>query len=420
MTMERRFNNPFMSLRQRNFRIYWIGMCVSLIGTWMQNIAQPWLALTLTNDAFLVSVVSACQFLPTLVLSLFSGALMDRVNKRRAMQWTQFGLMMVAFSLAILVYTDSVRYVYLIILALIMGIINAFDAPCRQSIVIELVEDQSYLPNAIALNSMAFNAARVIGPSIAGVVIAVFGVGMCFLVNGISFMAILISLFFIRITARTRAETHVRDLLTDIQKGLAYVRSEPTIGQCLAIVAIIATFVPNFNVLASAFAKFTLGGNEATFGYLMSFLGVGSFSGAFFFAMNSSHRPGRNLIVGLPFVIGMLLVVSGLSYHFWMLGICMACTGFFFATMTATLNSTIQLQTDHHYRGRVMSIYTMIFMGSTPFGNLYAGYFTEQFSPRWGFISCGLGVLVCMLGLVGKNALTHQNKVDESRKKHQY
>lgn len=418
MTLQKRFNNPFMSLKQRNFRIYWFGMCFSLIGTWMQNIAQPWLALTLTNDAFLVSVVSACQFLPTLFLSLISGALMDRVNKRRAMQWTQFGLMLVAFSLAALVITDAIRYSYLIALALLMGVINAFDAPCRQSIVIELVAEDHYLPNAIALNAMAFNAARVIGPSVAGIVIAAFGVGMCFLLNGFSFLAILVSLFFIRINARTRAETRMSELVADIGKGLSYVRSEPVIRRCLVTVAIIATFVPNFNVLTSAFAKFTLNGDEATFGYLMSFLGVGSFGGAFFFAMNSDHRPGPRLILILPFVIGGLMILSGLALNFWMLGICIACTGFLFATMTATLNSTIQLQTDHYYRGRVMSLYTMIFMGSTPFGNLFAGFFTERFSPRWGFSSCGIAVLVCMLGLVGKNLLSSQKKSEDDRDHH--
>ncbi len=391
-----RYNNPFLALRFRNYRIFWIGQCISVIGTWMQNIAQPWLTLTISNDAFKVSLVSAVQFLPPLFLSLFSGAILDRVDKKKVLMITQTAFMLIACAFAAMYYTNHVKFEYILSLAFLTGFFNAFDAPCRQSFLYELVDDKEDLPNAIALNSMAFNIARILGPSLAGFVIAVLSTGACFLFNAASYLAILISLFFIRTIPVDRSKAKERNIMQDIKEGVAYARSKSIIAVSLLIILVSATFLPNFNVLVSAFSKFTLQGNEKTFGFLMSFLGIGSFAGAFTFAMNSRRGPRFKLALVMPFIAAMLLMITGSMSNFWTFGIFLACTGYCFMTITSTLNSTIQLNTDSQYRGRVMSLYTMFFMGSSPLGSLYSGYFARTFSPRIGFYACGAAALFFM------------------------
>jgi len=395
-----KFNNPFLALHYRNFRLYWIGMCISLIGTWMQNIAEPWLALSITNNAFLVSLVSAAQFVPTMLLSLFSGAILDKVNRKHVLMITQTGYLVISIIFSVMIFTGHIQYSYILILAFCLGLFNAFDAPCRQSFIYELVDKKEDLPNAIALNSMAFNVARILGPSIAGLVMASMGVGACYIINAVSFLAILTSLFFIKTQyADVRNSTHKR-IMEDIRDGLHYVRDRKILITSLIVLLIVTTFVPNFNVLISAYSKFVLKGNESTFGYLMSFLGLGSFFGAFLFALNSRKGPQRIIIIVMPFVTAVFLIMSGIVSNFAAAGILLALTGFSFVLTTSTINSTLQINTDPQYRGRVMSLYTLVFQGSTPVGSMYAGYFTQQFSPHWGFYSCGAAVLILMSGAV--------------------
>lgn len=395
---QNKFNNPFFALRSSNFRLYWIGMCISLIGTWMQNVAEPWLALSITNDAFLVSLVSAAQFVPSLLFSLFSGAILDKVNRRHVLIITQSGFLVISVLFAVMIYTNHVKYSLILILAICYGIFNAFDSPCRQSFVYELVEDQGDLPNAIALNSMAFNVARIFGPAVAGLVMASMGVGACYIFNAVSFLAILASLFFIRTKYVKVENSSANGIFRDILDGLRYVRRKRVLGASLLILLIITTFVPNYNVMISAFAKYVLRGNESTFGYLMSFLGIGSFLGAFFVALNSKRGPQRSVIFAMPFAAGVFMILSGTAGNFWTAGILIALMGFSFVMATSTINSTLQINTDAKYRGRVMSLYTLVFQGSTPFGSMYAGFFTRNFNPHWGFISGGLAVLVLMGG----------------------
>lgn len=396
MQAEKKLNNPFSALSHSNFRIYWIGMCISLIGTWMQNIAQPWYALTLTNNAFLVSLISTVQFLPTLLFSLVSGVLLDKMDKRKVLIVTQASFMLISAIFAVLAYSNHLQYIHILILALLMGLVNSMDMPARQSFIIELVGKED-LMNGIALNSMAFNVARVLGPAVAGVAMLAFGAASCFLINTISFMAVLISLFFIKTTNPQIKSNGKINLIQEIKEGLAYVAKKKVLYASLVVLLIVGTFAPNFTILVSAYSKYILKGNESTFGLLISFLGIGSFFGASYIAATSKAGPKKSIILLFPFIIGTLLCISGLVTSFVILGILLATVGFFFVAFTSSVNTALQLNTTNEYRGRVMSLYTLVFSGSTPFGSLYAGWFTNTYGAPVGFFSAGLAVIVLMI-----------------------
>jgi MFS family permease len=405
----KKYNNPFYSLGYPNFRLYWVGMCISNIGTWMQNIALPWLALTTTNNPFLVSLVSASQFIPTLLLSLFSGAILDRVNKKRVLIITQVGFLLVSLSFVIMIYLDWLNFGLMIVLSFIYGIFNAFDSPCRQSFIYELVEQKEDLPNAVALNSMAFNAARVIGPSIAGIIMTKFGASSCFLINSISFLFVLVSLFFIK-THPEQVENPIgKNIIENIKDGLIYIKNSSVLSLSLIILLIVATFIPNFNVLNSAFAKYVLNGNETTFGYLMSFMGIGAFFGALLFATASRRGPSRKILYTVSILCGIFTFLCGTVNNLFTAGIFHIFNGFCYILTLSNVNSTLQINTENRYRGRVMSIYSLFLNGTTPLGNLYAGFFAERFNPRVAFYSCGLAGLI----FIGIITLLRPNSIKE-------
>ncbi|EHJ01312.1 major facilitator superfamily MFS_1 [Clostridium sp. DL-VIII] len=397
--IKKTFNNPFTALKHKNFRYYWIGMCVSLIGTWMQNIAQPWLAYTLTNSPFLLSLIGIVQFTPMLIFSLFAGVIIDKFSKKKILIFTQSASLVITLILAILVWTGKVQYWHILIMATALGIVNTVDMPSRQSVIIELVGKED-LMNAIALNSMVFNLARIIGPAVAGMVMGYAGIAACFFVNAISFSAVLISLFFIKLNPVTKKNKENKKVLNEIKDGLKYIYKKKTLLYTILILAVVGTFAPNFNVLVPVFAKEVLNQNEAGFGILMSFMGLGSFLGAMFIATLSKSGPKRFIINVVPLIVGAALIITGYTNVYLLTGISLAITGFFFISFTSNANSTLQLNSSNEYRGRVMSIYTLVFSGSTPFGNLYAGLFAEHFSARVGFAACGGIIILLMIFLL--------------------
>ncbi|NLK66861.1 MAG: MFS transporter [Campylobacteraceae bacterium] len=395
--MKKVFNNPFASLKFRNFRIYWVGMNISLIGLWMQNIAQPWLALILTNDPSLVALVAVVQFLPPLFLTLISGALVDKLDTKKMLLASQSGLMLVALGFTIMLLFFEASYTAILVLAFLNGVFNSFDAPTRQSIVYELVDDDKFMPNAIAINSMSFNVARMIGPAVAGIVIANLGIMYCFLFNAISYAAIIISLLFVR-DRRVVKKAGYLNLFASLKSGLIYIKESGVLKLCLTILLIMTLFLPHYNVTISAFAKFSLEGDEKTFGYLMSFLGVGSFLGALFIA--SVGKLNLKQILITPFLCAFSLMMIGIFPNFYLAGLFLAMTGFFFVITSASLNSTIQLNTKNEFRGRVMSMYAFIFQGSIPFGAMYSGVLVNKFSPNLGLIICAMSAIVFMSILI--------------------
>lgn len=393
-----KFNNPFTSLKHKNFRYYWIGMWVSLIGTWMQNIAQPWLAYTLTDSPFLLSLIGILQFTPMLIFSLFAGVILDKFSKRKILLVTQSASLIITLMLAILVWQGTIQYWHILIMSLMLGIVNSIDMPTRQAMVIELVGKED-LMNAIALNSMVFNIARIIGPALAGIVMGYAGMAICFFANSISFGAVVISLFFIKLKPVERKPKNDTNIIEEIKDGLKYIYQKDILLYTILVMAIVGTFAPNFNVLVPVFAEQILNQNEAGFGILMSFMGIGAFLGSMFIATSSKSGPKKFIIFIVPLIVGFFLIVIGFTNIFLVTGIFLAITGFFFIAFSSSANSTLQLNSSNEYRGRVMSVYTLVFAGSTPFGNLYAGLITEGFDARIGFAACGTIIILLMIPL---------------------
>jgi predicted MFS family arabinose efflux permease len=400
VNINRQLNNPFAALRHRNFRYYWLGMCISLIGTWMQNIAQPWLAYSLTQSPFLLSLVSALQFTPMLLFSLFAGVWVDRLPKKRILFFTQSASMLITLALAILVATGWVRYWHILVAATTLGMVNTLDMPTRQSFVIELVGKED-LMNAIALNSSVFNLARIVGPALAGLVMAWAGVAACFFANAVSFAAVIFGLSLIKPLTVYRSSQRQRRIWSEIRDGLAYIRREPLLLRTLLIMAVVGTFAMNYNVLVPVFVKLVLKQQAKGFSFLMSFMGLGSFLGALLVAALSKSGPQKLVLNVIPFFIALFLILIGCTNRFVLTGLGLAISGLCFITFSSTANSRMQLNTRDEYRGRVMSIYTLVFGGLTPVGNLYAGLIADRFGPRTGFWASGaIIILLCGLLLV--------------------
>lgn len=393
------FGNPFAALKHRNFLYYFCGMCVSTIGTWMQNTAQPWLAYTLTNSAFLLSLVSALQFVPVLLFSLFAGVLIDRLPKKRMLIVTQSLSLVITLALALLVLSGRIRYWHLLITSALMGFVNTLDMPLRQSFVVEMVGHDD-LMNAIALNSLTFNIARMIGPSIAGFVMGSLGIGICFLVNSVSFAAVLISLFFIHPNPCAVSEENVRQsVFKSIGEGLRYIRQHEVLLVTLLITAVVSTFAPNFSVTIPVFAQQILHEGETGYGLLMSAMGMGALCGAFLIAALSKNGPKRFILFIVPVLVGIFVGLIGYMNTFWQTGVMLALAGFFFVSYISSANSNMQIHTEDRYRGRVMSVYTFISAGSTPVGNLFVGAAATLYGARMGFIASGAAILLLMIPL---------------------
>ncbi|MBN1627174.1 MAG: MFS transporter [Deltaproteobacteria bacterium] len=393
----RRFNNPFSALRHRNFRYYWGGMCISLIGTWMQNIALPWLAYSMTGSPFLLSLVSALQFTPMLLFSLFAGVIVDRFHKKNILYFTQSAALLITLTLAVLVWSGHVRYWHLLVLATMLGMVNTLDMPTRHSFIIELVGREE-LMNAIALNSSIFNMARVIGPALAGIVMATMGIAFCFYINSLSFAAVLTGLFFIHPLVENQREFGKGEIWENIKDGLRYIADNEHLSSIIMTVAIIGVFAMNFNVLVPVFTKEVLGQDETVFAFLMSLVGLGSFVGAMLIATMSRSGPQKFVLNVVPFFIAALLILTGLTNKCMITGLCLAASGLFFVAFTSSANSSLQLNSTDGYRGRVISVYLLVFGGGIPLGNIYSGFISDHLGSRAGFIACG-GAILALLGL---------------------
>ncbi len=392
------FSNPFISLKHKNFRYYWFSMCISLIGTWMQNIAQPWLAYTLTNSPILLSLIGALQFTPTLLFSLFAGVIVERISRKKIILFTQSASLLITFVLAILVLEGNVKYWHILITATALGIVNTLDLPARQSFIVELVGKED-LMNAIALNSSVFNVARIIGPAIAGLLMGYFGIAYCFLANSLSFAAVVLCMIFIKSKTTQNRPLQKTLFFEDIKNGLVYIFNNKTILNIIIMMAILGTFAMNFNISVPIFAKEILFQQETGFGFLMSFMGIGSFLGAMLIATMSKSSLTKFILNVIPILIGIFLILDGLANSFWTFGLCLAISGFLFVTFSSTANSALQLICSDEYRGRVMSAYSLVFAGSTPIGNLYTGLFIDWAGARIGFYACG-GIIIILLILL--------------------
>jgi MFS family permease len=384
----------FPALRSRDFRLFWIGQCVSLVGTWMQNVGQAWLVLELTGSSTKLGLVSAAQFLPTMLLSLFAGPVADRLPKRRVLIVTQCSLMLLAAALATVTALGVARFWMVLLLALLLGFVNLVDIPTRQSYVVELCGRES-LMNAVSLNSAAFNLARMLGPAAAGLLIEAIGIAPCFYLNALSFAGTIAALLAVRARPRTAPVPlkGLRDLVSSAQEGMRYVIGKREILLPLSLLAAVSTFVINYNILVPTFARGPLGRGASGYGFLMTCLGAGSLAAALSLAATSRGGPRTARIYGGAAGLCAALAACGLQRSYALSCILLAVIGFCTISMTASTNASVQLASEDGYRGRVMSVYALVFGGVTPVGALYSGAVTEAAGPAACMVlSGGLGL----------------------------
>ena len=381
----------FSSLKIRYFRIYWLGMFVSLVGTWIQSVAQSWLVFQLTNSAFLLGVVGFLGSIPIFVFSLFGGVLADRVNKRNILIFTQVSFMFLAFLLAVLTQFKIITPWQIMFIALFNGIIMAFDAPARQSIVVELV-GKEHLFNAITLNSVAFNSSRIIGPTIAGVLISVIGMSGCFYLNGVSFLAVIIALFYIRLGRRH--EKNNTSALRDLREGLVFISSNRLILALVSMVAAMSLFGISYVILMPVFAENVLGVGVKGLGVLMSATGIGALVGALGLASLGDFKYKGRLLMGAVFLFSISLMLFSLSKSYLLSIFTLIFIGCTSVIPVALINTLLQINVPDKFRGRVMSIFMITFAGIMPFGNLISGSLAQAMGVSMALFFCGSSCLV--------------------------
>lgn len=389
----------FPALGHRNFKLFFIGQCVSLIGTWMQNIGQSWLVLDLTHSALKLSVITMVQFIPVLAFSLFAGSLIDRFPKRKVLWAVQAFMMLLALVLALITYFKVVEYWHVLVLALLLGIANTIDLPTRQAYFIELVGKED-LMNAIALNSSIFQLARVIGPAIAGLLIGLVGMAPCFFINAFSYIAVLISLSLITaqgLPHMQRSGLSVGLILGDVGEGLRYIKENPLIFLPLLLCMIISVLALNYSVILPLFATQILNQDSTGYGLLMSGMGLGSLVGALSIATHSKQGPSLKFLLLGAFLTSLLLTVLGFETNFLLSILTLFFIGLVSNVFISLVNSTIQLRSQDAMRGRIMSVYALVFGGMTPFGSLYTGMMSESLGLSMNMILSGLFAFVLIL-----------------------
>jgi MFS family permease len=388
--MKKTAQKIFQSLRIRNYRLYFIGQAISLSGTWMQTIGQDWLVLKITHSGLQLGIVSAFQFLPLLLLGPFGGVIADRFDKRKILLITQSIAGFLALILGILVATGTVQIWMVYILALCFGLTNTVDSPTRQTFVAEMVGKER-LRNAVTLNSTEVNLARAVGPAISGILIASLDLALCFFLNAISYIAVLISLLMMRKedlhpaprTERTKGQ---------LMEGLWYVRRSPVLRNTLIMMAIIGTFSYEFSVSLPLFAQFTFHGNAGSYAALVTSMGVGSVVGGLFSASREKIAP--HMLIYSSLFFGVMLTVSSLMPNIYLAMGAMFLVGIFSINFISLGNATLQIESEPQMRGRVMSLWSMAFMGSTPIGGPIIGYIGETLGPRFSLAVGGIAAVV--------------------------
>jgi MFS family permease len=386
----------FRSLKVRNYRLYASGQLVSLTGTWMQRVAQDWLVLELTNSGTALGIVTALQFGPSVLLGLWGGVIADRGDKRKILFATQTGLALVALVLGLLDIGGVVRYWHVAVLAMVLGIISAVDSPVRQSFVVEMV-GRDDLANAVAINSTTFNAARILGPAIAGGMIAATGTGWAFLANAASSMAVLTGLWMMR-PAELHPAPPVHRARGQLIEGIRYVRGRGDLVLTMILIFVIGTFGLNFQITTALIAKQVFGRGASGYGLLSTSLAVGACLGAVL-ATRRVRRPTQLFLVVTALGFSAFEIASGLMPTYALTALLLVPTGLGMLTLTTAANASVQLGVEPTMRGRVMALYLVCFMGGTPVGAPLIGWVAGVAGPRWGLIGGGLVCLVVTLAL---------------------
>jgi MFS family permease len=389
----------FSSLKVRNYRFYASGQVVSLVGVWMQRVAQDWLVLELSNGSpVALGIAAALQFLPTLMFSLWAGVLADRMDKRKLLLFLETGLGLCALTLGLLDVTGIAQLWQVYLLCFLLGSVSAVETPVRQSFVVEMV-GREQLTNAVALNSMTFNLARMVGPAVAGVLITVIGTGWVFLINAASFVGVIGGLLLMTPTALHRSAPVPREK-GQLREGLRYVRGRPDLVILLFLVFFISTFGLNFYVTLAVMARNVFGGDADAYGLLSTLLAVGTLAGATLAARRSSRgKPKLGLLIGGALVFGVLEIAAGLMPSILATGLALIPVGIAMMTFTTTANATVQLSVSPAMRGRVMGLYMLVFLGGNPIGGPMMGWLAEHFTGRAPMVVGGaVAVLTALIG----------------------
>jgi MFS family permease len=389
------FITVFYSLKHKYFRIFWVGQCVSLIGTFMQRTAQYWLVYSITKSPLLVGLLGVCQFLPMLLFSLFAGAIVDRISKKKLIFITQSLFLLQASALALLTFTGSIQYWHVLVLSSVYGVSLTLDMPARHSFIFDLVGKDDIL-NAISLNSTIINLAKIIGPAAAGILMLHLGIELCFLLNALSYIAVIISLLFIH-TEKTMIIKEKVPIFKEIIDGLRYIKASQLLIINVIIFGIVSTFAMNNDVIIPVFAQDVLNKGADGYSLLLTAAGIGSLAGALLMASRSKN--GVNMKLLFIGSIGTALLQIALCFTVnYMISLILICiVGFINLVFFNTANSLFQTNTSDEYRGRVMSVYSLLNQGSTPVGNFFAGTAMEHFGGAAGYLLCGVATLLFLL-----------------------
>lgn len=396
-SMRNAFRRAFESLRVRNYRLFFIGQVLSWTGTWVQWVAQGWLVLRITDSGLGLGLVTAFQWLPVLLFGAWGGVIADRFDKRKLLIATNATAGVLSLALGIVTIAGAVNIGVVLIVALALGLVTAVDNPARQTFTIEMV-GRDRLTNAVSLNTATFTTARILGPTIAGFLIAGVGIGTCFLVNAASVVPVCFALAFMNkgeLTPSERAENR----RGQVREGLRYIAGLPVLRTLLTIMAVVGTIQYNFQVILPLLARETFDGDARTLGFIGTALGIGMFAGSLTNA--AFGRPARSLLTGAGFALGGFSVLVALAPSLWLGALLMVPLGAASMAFLSTMNSTLQLSASDQMRGRVMALYFVLFLGSTPIGAPLVGWVAESFSPRAALAFGGLvTIAACLYGVL--------------------
>ena len=405
--MFRKYKHILRALRHRNFRLFFLGQGISLIGTWMQTVTMGWLVFRLTHSTALLGIVGFADKIPIFALTSSAGVLVDRYNKFKILVVTQILSMIQASLLAYLVLSGKIQVWHIIVLAAFLGTVNSIDIPARQSFILEMIEDKEDLGNAIALNSSIFNGARLVGPSIGGILIALVGEGYCFLINALSFIAVIAALLSMNILAKPRKSGHAHPLV-ELKEGFSYAFGFAPTRNILLLICLFSLTAMPFVVLLPAFAKNILAGGPNTFGFLMASTGAGALLGAIYLASRKSVLGLGRWIVVASTLFSLTLIALSFTSSIWLSMALMPLAGFGMMVHMASSNTILQTVTDDDKRGRVIGIFVTSMTGMAPFGSLIAGALASRLGIPW---EIRLGGIVCLAG-----SMLFASKLDDIRK----
>jgi MFS family permease len=395
------------ALQYRNYRLFFVGQLISLVGTWMQMVAQSWLVYRLTGSSFLLGSVGFASQIPVFLLAFIGGSVADRYNRHKIVIGTQISSMILAFVLAILTLTNAVQVWHIFVLSALLGVVNAFDMPVRQAFTVELVGKED-LMNAIALNSSLFNSARVLGPAVAGILIAGIGDGWCFFCNGVSYIAVIIGLLMMKMKPRIEP-SQTKSSVDNVLEGFRYVRRTRSMRALLLLLAIISIVGMPYSVFMPIFADKILNGGAKGLGILLGATGLGALAGSLALAAKKGARGLEKITAYSCAGFAVSLILFSISRLFWLSFFFLIPVGFCFMVTLASTNTLMQIMVPDHLRGRVMSLHVMMFMGMAPFGSLLAGAVAEKLGApltiAMGAICC-LGCAFIFMGRLPKLQLT--------------